>query len=267
MNSSGIFISYSNKDADFVSHLRQAMADQGISEPWTDYRNIKGGDALETEIFAAIKAAEYFLLIVSPNTWNSAWVKKETDQAAKIAKKRADFRIVPLLLDGTEPAVLQWMFGKEIAGIRIESGPGGISEAMPEILAALDLRLPNAPQPRAAVDADPVEELVLKLADPEIDERDGKTRAKARARLVFTPSDSKITDVESKRFTFTAPLGPIEMEDLRWYLESYYLWPVGVFQDRAKKVEENLVAWGKDLYAAAIPSGIGNGNSGDIILN
>ena len=65
MNPSDIFISYSNKDADFVSRLRQAIADQGVSEPWTDFRNIKVGDPLETEIFAAIKAAAYFLLIVS----------------------------------------------------------------------------------------------------------------------------------------------------------------------------------------------------------
>ncbi len=43
MNPSKIFISYSNKDADFVARLRQAIVDQGIKEPWTDFRNIKGG--------------------------------------------------------------------------------------------------------------------------------------------------------------------------------------------------------------------------------
>jgi hypothetical protein len=54
---------------------------------------------------------------------------------------------------------------------------------------------------------------------------------------------------------FVAPLGPIEAEDLRWYLEKYAVWPSGiaVIQDRARKVEANLVEWGKRLHEAAIP--------------
>jgi hypothetical protein len=49
------------------------------------------------------------------------------------------------------------------------------------------------------------------------------------------------------------PLGPIEMDDLEWYLERYYIWPVGVFQDRARRIESTLPQWGQDLYNAAMP--------------
>lgn len=60
--------------------------------------------------------------------------------------------------------------------------------------------------------------------------------------------------VESPRFRLTAPLGPIEAEELRWYLEQYYLWPTGVFQDRARRVEAQLPEWGQALYEAALGS-------------
>jgi hypothetical protein len=57
--------------------------------------------------------------------------------------------------------------------------------------------------------------------------------------------------VESDRFLFKAPLGPIEAEELRWYLEKYNLWPIGqVYQERAAKVEASLPAWGQSLYQA-----------------
>ena len=60
--------------------------------------------------------------------------------------------------------------------------------------------------------------------------------------------------VESKRFNFTAPLGVIEAEDLRWYLEEYYVWPIGVFKERAERIETQLPEWGQDLYQAALAS-------------
>ncbi len=50
-------------------------------------------------------------------------------------------------------------------------------------------------------------------------------------------------------------MGPIETEDLRWYLEKYAIGPSGVavIQGRARKVEENLVKWGRLLHEAAMP--------------
>ncbi len=51
-----------------------------------------------------------------------------------------------------------------------------------------------------------------------------------------------------------APLGPIEAEELRWYLEKYAIWPSEYFRDRARKVEDNLVKWGQLLHAAALPA-------------
>jgi tetratricopeptide (TPR) repeat protein len=74
----------------------------------------------------------------------------------------------------------------------------------------------------------------------------------ATATLVYDPADPAVRRVESRRFTFTAPLGPIEANELRWYLESYYLWPTGVFKERAERIEAQLPQWGQDLYHAVV---------------
>ena len=56
----------------------------------------------------------------------------------------------------------------------------------------------------------------------------------------------------SRRFRFTAPLGPIEAEELTWYLERYFRWPFGVFRERARGVETELEGWGQKLFTAAV---------------
>jgi hypothetical protein len=42
------------------------------------------------------------------------------------------------------------------------------------------------------------------------------------------------------------------MEELRWYLERFYLWPIGVFQERAAGLEAQLPQWGEQLYRAVM---------------
>lgn len=80
----------------------------------------------------------------------------------------------------------------------------------------------------------------------------GKRRVAAMATLEYQPPDAGARSVVSKRFAFEAPLGPIEADDLRWYLERYYLWPVGVFRERAERIEQQLPRRGQDLYHSAL---------------
>ncbi len=80
----------------------------------------------------------------------------------------------------------------------------------------------------------------------------GTRRAEAIATLVYRPANPAAREVRSTRFAFTAPLGPIEADDLRWYLESYALWPTGVFKQRAERIEGQLPVWGQQLYDATL---------------
>ncbi|MCK6557905.1 tetratricopeptide repeat protein [candidate division KSB1 bacterium] len=248
-----IFISHATKDDPFVKELRVAL--ESLNLPvWVDSRNLRGGDKLAVEINSAIENARQVIVVLSPNTVNSPWVRKEISKALAIEKARQaqGFRVIPLMLPDIEPAALTLWFDEEPLGIRVQLTAGGIAEALPQILAALGEKLPEDYQPTKKIDAAPVEELVLKLVDPKIELHDGKQRATATATLVYEPADKASRAVESKRYTFSAPLGPIEAEDLRWYLESYYLWPTGVFQQRAERIEAQLPQWGRDLYHAAL---------------
>jgi hypothetical protein len=100
-------------------------------------------------------------------------------------------------------------------------------------------------------ETEPLTELVLELTDPRMVEIDGKRRAQATAELTYVPAEKGRREVASAgRFVFTSPLGPIESEELSWYLERYYSWPTGVFKQRAQKTEKQLPVWGQAIYDA-----------------
>ncbi len=249
-----IFISHASADDSFVAGLRREL--EALRLPvWVDSRNLRGGDKLAPEIEQAIEAAPQVLVVLGPQTVNSPWVRREIKKALEVEQRRKaeGYRVIPLLLPGITPGALGTWFDEEPVAVPITIGPAGLSAALPALLAALGERLPTDQQPFEELDAPPVEELVLLLTDPTFDTAEGKRRARAMATLVYEPAQTGARHVESlRRYSFTAPLGPIETADLRWYLESYYLWPVGVFQERAAGIEKKLPAWGEDLFKAAL---------------
>jgi len=253
VSSDHIFISHSSKDDDFVHELRSALESLGLTV-WADSRELSGGDKLTPEIESNIENARQFIVVVSLDALNSMWVQNEVKKALEVEERRRSerYKVVPLLMPGVQPPVLKLLFGEEPVGIRVELKTGGVSEALPQILAALGERLPDDQQSIQEPEARLVAELRLKLKSASIEEvGEGKWRAKATAQLTYDPADAARPAADSREFKFIAPLGPIEADDLRWYLERYYLWPTGVFTERAKHIEEKLPQWGKELYDAA----------------
>jgi tetratricopeptide (TPR) repeat protein len=249
-----LFLSHSSADDAFVRELRDALADLG-QEVWIDSRQLKGGDPLESEIKTAIEAASGLAVLVSSASLQSRWVGKELRHGLQVKKQpgRERFAVVPLSLNGTRLGVLEEFFEEEPTYIPVSSAPGGATAAIHEILVALGLRLPTdrspVPQPRP----EPVAELVLKLSDLRFHEEDGKRRAAGNAQLFYEPAAAGQRVVESDRWRLIAPLGPIEAEELGWYLERWPVWPNPLVADRAKQVEANLIAWGQALHGAALP--------------
>lgn len=250
-----LFISHSSQDDAFVRELRAALADHG-QDGWIDSRELRGGDPLWLEIKKAIDAASAYAVVISTDALQSKWVGKELRHALLVQEQRGkdQFPVIPLSLNGAKLGVLEEFFGEEPVYLSVSSDAGGVEAAMKPILVALGMELPAdvpaTPQPKA----EPLEELVLELTDLEFREKDGVRRASARARLVYEPATSGQPNVFSTQpWRFVAPLGPIEADDLRWYLEGYAVWPSHYFQDRARKVEANLVEWGKRLHEAVIP--------------
>jgi len=250
-----LFISHSSEDDTFVRELRATLADHG-QDGWIDSRELRGGDPLWTEIQKAIEAASAYAIVVSPDSLQSKWVGMELVHALEVRKQRGKdkFPVIPLSLNGTKLGMLEQFFGEELLYIPVSSDAGGIEAAINALLVAMGKRLPADVPVAVQPKAEPLEELVLELTDLKFHEQDGVRRASARVRLVYEPAapgQPEVASVQSWRLI--APIGPIEAEELRWYLEKYAIWPSHYFRDRARKVEENLVKWGQLLYEAAMP--------------
>ncbi len=256
-----LFLSHSTQDDDLVRALRQALADLG-QDVRIDSRRLRGGDPLWSSIQQAIEQATAYAVLVSPDAFQSQWVGKELRYALEVQKARGKeaFPVIPLGLDDTPFGAFEFLFDEEPLGVPVSS-TGGIEQVLHPILVALGKRLPadlvSTPQPKA----EPLEELILELTDLGFSDlamnEHGKkyvSIASARARLIYEPAAAGQRRVSSDRsWRLVAPLGPIEAEDLRWYLEKYAVWPSDIYRDRIARIEKNLITWGKELYQAALP--------------
>jgi tetratricopeptide (TPR) repeat protein len=251
-----LFISHSSQDDGFVRYLRLALAGHG-QDGWIDSRELRGGDPLWPEIERAIEGSSAFAVVVSPAGLQSEWVGKEVRRALELQKERGRerFPVVPLSLNGTKLGVLEQFFDAKPIYIAVSSDPGGVEAAIDPILVALGERLPADVPPSPQPAAEPLEDLVLELTDLGFHEHEGVRRASARARLVYEPATPGQPEVRSREhWRFVAPVGPIEAEELRWYLEKYAVWPSYHFLDRVRRVEADLVKWGRLLHDAAMPA-------------
>ncbi|MCP4696085.1 MAG: tetratricopeptide repeat protein [Gammaproteobacteria bacterium] len=245
-----IFISCASDDKPFVKDLRIALEERDLAV-WTGERNLRGGSKLAPEIREAIETARQTIVVISPRTVNSPWVRQEIQWALQTEqqKEKDGYRVIPLLLPGIESGALGLWFDEAPLAIPIALESGGVSEALPAILVALGERIRQPPEDSAT---QPLEELLLELSDPRIRTSEGTQRAEATGVLIYIPADTVAREVKSTRFLFTAPLGPIEASDLHWYLEEYFRWPAGVFQRRAEQIEKQLPQWGQALYQATL---------------
>src|SRR5262249_36225505 len=83
------FISYSSKDQEFAERLYNDLQANGV-RCWFAPHDVKGGRKLHEQIDLAILVHDRTLLILSPESINSSWVKTEIAKARKreIAEKR-----------------------------------------------------------------------------------------------------------------------------------------------------------------------------------
>ena len=250
-----IFISHATADDGFVKRLREALERANLPV-WVDSRVQTGGDELLADVKEAIEQARAVLVVLSPNTVNSSWVRTEVQLAlqGEETPEQSGYKVIPILLPGIEQKALGLWFDKEPLAIKITVGPGGIEQALPSLFAALGEQLPDDLQPPEVREAAPVADLILELTDLKVETvQPGASRAVAEARLVFDPPQSGAPSIRSRPFRFVAPLGGIEADELTWYIERYPQWPVGtVVTDRARAVERNLETWGQALFKAAI---------------
>jgi hypothetical protein len=100
-----VFLSHSNLDGPFVSAIVDVLRRHGIPV-WYSQTNLVGAQQWHDEIGAALKRCDWLAVVLSPNSVNSAWVKREVVYSLK--DHRYDERIIPLLHQPCDYDQLSW---------------------------------------------------------------------------------------------------------------------------------------------------------------
>ena len=112
------FISYSTKDQEFADRLYADLQNKGV-RCWFAPHDIQAGKKIHEQIDAAIRTHEKLLLILSPNSMNSEWVKTEIRKARKRERTEKKRVLFPVRLVSFE-AIRDWELfdadeGKDLA--------------------------------------------------------------------------------------------------------------------------------------------------------
>ena len=101
-----IFLSHSNLDQQFVNWLVGILRQHGVPI-WYSQTNIKGAQQWHDEIGAALKRCDWFIVVLSPNSVKSRWVKRELIFA--LNDMRYENKIIPLLHQQCDADQLSWV--------------------------------------------------------------------------------------------------------------------------------------------------------------
>lgn len=92
------FISHSTKDKPFVRKLAADLVANGV-KVWLDEQRILVGDSVPEKIAQGLAESDFFLIVVSQNSAESAWVKKELSSALVHEIERRKVTVLPIKLD------------------------------------------------------------------------------------------------------------------------------------------------------------------------
>jgi hypothetical protein len=71
-----VFLSHANQDRGFVDSLTEVMRRHGVPV-WYSQTNILGARQWHDEIGAALRRCDWFVIVLSPQSVDSKWVKRE----------------------------------------------------------------------------------------------------------------------------------------------------------------------------------------------
>ena len=108
-----LFLSYSRRDSDAMHEVQEALREAGLSV-WTDEGLEPGTQSWKDAIAEAVKQASAMVILLSPSSSQSTWVKNEVGFAQTLNK-----RIFPVLIAGEAATAVpidlinvQWVDGR-----------------------------------------------------------------------------------------------------------------------------------------------------------
>lgn len=116
----GVFISYSHEDRALVQRLTSRFDADGIHY-WVDDREFRVGDVIDATLTQAIRDSCLFLVLLTPNSISSEWVKFEIQEAAR-GEAGGGKAILPVLAKGVTASAVPRVLGKDRLAVDIDSG-------------------------------------------------------------------------------------------------------------------------------------------------
>jgi len=100
-----VFLSHASKDRQFVERIAERLEAEKVRY-WYSRTALKGAQQWQDEIGAALGRCDWFVLIASPRSVQSMWVKRELAHA--LIQKRYEERIVPVVCRPCAMEKLSW---------------------------------------------------------------------------------------------------------------------------------------------------------------
>ncbi|HTX77120.1 MAG TPA: toll/interleukin-1 receptor domain-containing protein, partial [Terracidiphilus sp.] len=92
------FISHSTRDKPFVRRLAADLVAHGV-KVWLDEQRLLVGDSVPEKIAQGLAESDLFLIVVSANSVESQWVKKELSSALVHEIERRKVTVLPIRID------------------------------------------------------------------------------------------------------------------------------------------------------------------------
>lgn len=136
-----IFISYSTKDKAIVERIYQDLSKADV-EVWLDEREIKVGDDIRQKIEQGIKNFDFFGIVLSKSSVQSAWVQNELSAAYVKEMESKKVTILPIKIEECDvPALIS---GKKYADLSGDYS-SGLSDLL-KVLSHVKIREMNFPK-------------------------------------------------------------------------------------------------------------------------
>ncbi len=100
-----VFLSHSDLDREFAGSLSEVIRRHGIPV-WYSQTNILGAQQWHDEIGAALQRCDWFAVVLSPQSVESTWVKRELLYA--LNHDRFENKIVPIMYQPCDHERLSW---------------------------------------------------------------------------------------------------------------------------------------------------------------
>src|SRR2546423_4872975 len=126
-----VFISYSHSDEQPANELKAFLEEHGV-RVWIDAWGIGVGQRIAEEVGHALSGSNYVVLLASPESLTSSWVKSELDTALQLELAGQALLLIVVVHPCSLPALVRGKLYLELepAGVWSESSLGSVLDTI-----------------------------------------------------------------------------------------------------------------------------------------